>query len=72
MAEVRKARDAYAASLGYDLDRIFADIERLQEERKAGAALLFRFRPSECPSQPGSRAAGSRLYRLTRASRIGT
>jgi hypothetical protein len=38
VAEVRKARDEYAASFGYDLDRIFADIERLQEERKARAS----------------------------------
>ena len=32
--EVRAARDAYAASLGYDLDRIYDDLVRKATERK--------------------------------------
>jgi hypothetical protein len=53
VAEVRKARDQYAASFGYDLDRIFADIERLQEERKARGGVIVSFPPKRVPVPAG-------------------
>jgi hypothetical protein len=47
--EVRRARDAHARSLGYDLDRIIADIK--QRERVSGRRFV-RPRPRRIPAEP--------------------
>jgi hypothetical protein len=33
--EVRRIREDHAASMGYDLDRIYADLKSRQEQREA-------------------------------------
>ncbi|MBM4060188.1 MAG: hypothetical protein FJ265_03690 [Planctomycetes bacterium] len=38
--EVRAIRDAYARQFGYDLDAIFADLERRQRERPTAPITL--------------------------------
>ncbi|OGV65474.1 MAG: hypothetical protein A3K19_10320 [Lentisphaerae bacterium RIFOXYB12_FULL_65_16] len=41
--EVRAARDRFAAEFGYDIDRMFAEIQRLQELRKAQGVKYVSF-----------------------------
>ena len=48
VGEVRKARDDHARSLGYDLDRIFADIEQRERE---GQRRCVRPRPRRIPPE---------------------
>jgi hypothetical protein len=48
---IRRNREAHAASLDYDLQRIVADLQR--EERESGAELLTR-----APRRPSGEVVG--------------
>ena len=49
--EVRDIREQRAASLGYDLDRIFADLKARQEKHAAEGWIVVP-PPSSLPSEP--------------------
>lgn len=54
--EVRRARDGYARGLDYDLDAIFADLEKRQEEAREQGWQIVSFPPRE-PELPTRSAA---------------
>ncbi len=61
--EVRKVREAYAAQLGYDPERIFQDLkEREAQERRRGRRIVrFRPRPARVrPNQPAEPVQGAK------------
>ena len=45
--EVRTAREAYAAQFDYDLERMFQDLKRKEEQNQAPRANLKPLRPHE-------------------------
>ncbi|MFO1430784.1 MAG: hypothetical protein U1F76_11680 [Candidatus Competibacteraceae bacterium] len=49
--EVRDIREQHAASLGYDLDRIFADL-KARQEKHAAAGWIVVPPPSSPPPEP--------------------
>ena len=55
VAEVRATRDRLAAAVGYDLDRHWEQLERLEaDERARGRGVLAP--PSSQPGRPGAAA----------------
>ncbi|SBT04387.1 conserved hypothetical protein [Candidatus Accumulibacter aalborgensis] len=49
--EVRNIRDQHAASMGYDLDRIYADLQARQEKHAAEGWVVVP-PPSNPPPEP--------------------
>jgi hypothetical protein len=53
--EVRTIRDQHAASMGYDLDRIYADLKARQEKHKADGWVIVA--PPDIQAQSESHLA---------------
>ncbi len=49
--ETRSIREQYAASMGYDLDRVFADLKTRQEKHAAEGWIIIQ-PPSNPPLEP--------------------
>ncbi len=58
--EIRKRREEYVASLGYDLDRIVADLQ-LRQGRDGRVVVERSFREKAKPSDAGAALSASTL-----------